>query len=64
MSIRTIAKDPADQVYFDYLADLRDSGAVNMWGASPYLAKKFRIGAKEAGEIFVRWVDSFKEAKA
>lgn len=64
MSIRTTAKNPDDQKYFDYLVELRDSNATNMWGASPYLAKKFRIGAKEAGEIFVRWVDSFKEAKA
>ena len=27
--------------YFDYLDHLRDSGATNMFGAVPYLQKKF-----------------------
>lgn len=64
MSIRTIAKDPADQVYFDYLADLRDSGAVNMFGASAFVHQDFAVTQKESREIVGRWVDSFKEAKA
>ena len=44
----------------EYLEQLRDSGVTNMWGASPYLAKRFKIDEKEAGEILIEWIKSFK----
>jgi hypothetical protein len=44
-----------------YLEELRDSGVTNMWGASPYLAQRFDISEKEAGEILVEWIKSFNE---
>ena len=64
MSIRTTAKNPDDQKYFDYLVELRDSNRVNMLGAAPFVAKKFRIPEKEAGEILIRWMNSFSEVTA
>jgi len=42
-----------------YLKDLRDSGKVNMWGASPYLARHFGMSEKVAGDILVEWIESF-----
>lgn len=64
MSIRTTAENPNDQKYFDYLVELRDSCRVNMWGAAPFVARKFRIPEKEASQILVLWIDSFSEVKA
>ena len=29
------------QIYFDYLEGLRQSGETNMYGATPYLQRKF-----------------------
>jgi hypothetical protein len=45
--------------YFDYLVELRDSGVTNMWGAPPYLVRKFGITNKEADTIFLAWVKTF-----
>jgi hypothetical protein len=46
--------------HHEYLIALRDSGIVNMWGASPYLAEYFGLGRKEANTILVEWIESFK----
>lgn len=45
---------------FAYLVDLRDSGVTNMWAASPYIARKFRVSDKQAGELLVEWIKSFR----
>jgi hypothetical protein len=47
--------------YFDYLVELRDSGATNMWGAAPYIQREFGISRTEASEILVAWIDSFSK---
>ncbi len=44
----------------DYLIALRDSGATNMWGATPYLEAYFGITRKEANAILVEWIKSFE----
>lgn len=41
---------------FLFLNRLRESGATNMWGASPYLAKAFDINQRQAGQILVEWM--------
>lgn len=46
--------------YFDYLVELRDSGVTNMWGAAPYLQEHFGIPHKDAIDILVQWIESFK----
>lgn len=61
---RTAAENPDDQKYFDFLVELRDSRRVNMWGAAPFVAKKFRIPEKKASEVLVRWIDSFSRVTA
>ncbi len=50
------ADSDQEQVYFDYLEELRQSGATNMYGASPYLACEFMLEDKEAGNILVKWI--------
>lgn len=49
-----------ERLYFTYLDELRDSGATNMFGAAPYLKRKFpKLSDKEAREILVKWMESF-----
>lgn len=45
--------------YYDYLNELRDSGEINMWGASPYLQEEFDLTRQEAKSIFLAWIRSF-----
>ena len=50
--------------YFDYLNALRDSGETNMYGALPYLQRRFpELGydRNTANEILSAWMDSFRE---
>lgn len=50
--------------YFNYLDQLRESGAINMFGAVPYLQRKFPELAsdrKRAGEILQAWMASYEE---
>lgn len=48
--------------YFEYLDELRESGETNMFGAVPYLMKEFpELTEKEAKNILLAWMESFKE---
>lgn len=50
--------------YFSYLEELRESGATNMFGATPYLQEHFpelRHDSRRAHEILQAWMDSYKE---
>jgi len=42
--------------YFDYLDDLRGSGATNMFGAPKYLQDDFEMCFKEASWIVGLWM--------
>ena len=46
--------------YFEYLAELRDSGVVNMFGAAPYLQERFGLDRAEARDVLVKWMKSFE----
>jgi hypothetical protein len=47
--------------YFEYLDDLRESGETNMFGAAPYLARKFDMSLHEARPILRQWQDTFSD---
>src|SRR5690606_23952199 len=49
--------------YFEYLDDLRDSGATNMFGAAPYLAGSFDLRTGEARSILSMWMNTFDPDK-
>jgi hypothetical protein len=50
--------------HLDYLDDLRESGATNMFGARPYLMEDFpELTKAEAGEILSYWMRTFGERK-
>ena len=48
------------QTAFDYLNQLRESGAINMFGAAPDLAAAFDLSRHEARDILLKWMESFK----
>lgn len=43
-----------------YLDELRDSGVVNMFGATPYIMREFGGDNKTAKNILLEWMDSYK----
>lgn len=47
--------------HIEYLNDLRESGAVNMFGARSYLCDEFFIPKRDAGKILTFWMKHFGE---
>lgn len=48
--------------HLDYLDVLRESGVTNMFGAIPYLRKRFKkLTDEEAQEILCYWMKTFSE---
>ena len=47
--------------YFEYLDELRESGATNMYGAGAYLQEEFDLDRPEARKILVEWMETFGE---
>ena len=45
--------------YKEFLDGLRESGKVNMFGASPYLAEMFGLDKSEAQSVVAQWMESF-----
>ena len=43
-----------------FLDDLRESGLVNMFGATPYIMREFKVDKNVAREILSDWMKSFK----
>lgn len=45
---------------YKYLTRLRDSGKMNMWGASDTLMKTFGLGRDDAKDILIAWMQYCK----
>ena len=41
---------------FEYLCELRDSGAINMFGAGRYLEEVFELDRREAKKVLLEWM--------
>jgi hypothetical protein len=46
---------------FVYLDNIRETGAINMFGAAPYLQDAFGLSRYEARDILLEWMDTFSE---
>jgi len=46
--------------YYEYLDALRESGAVNMFGAGAYLQDQFGLSKYEARDILIAWMEQYK----
>jgi hypothetical protein len=44
---------------FDYLNTLRETGVVNMFGATPYVQEAFDLTKKEAQAILKEWMENY-----
>lgn len=51
----------SEKEMFDYLNGLRESGAVNMFGARPYLAEQFELSKSESSYVLQKWMKNFNE---
>ena len=43
-------------IMFNYLTRLRDSGKMNMWGASDTIMKTFGLKRDDAKDILIDWM--------
>lgn len=52
--------------YFEYLDDLRESGATNMYGAASYLEDEatFGLGRQKATKVVVAWMRTFSRDRS
>lgn len=58
--MRTAAVQQPDEIYFAFLDALRESGAVNMFGAAPVLQEEYpELTARQARDVWIRWAQSF-----
>lgn len=53
--------ESATDEVLEYLDDLRDSGATNMFEASPYLEASFGYDRTEARAALLYWMHTFEE---
>ena len=51
--------EPTEEEMFEYLDELKDRGAVNMVGASPYLIVEFHLNKGEARKVLADWMRTF-----
>jgi hypothetical protein len=47
--------------HLEYLDDLRESGATNMFGAAPWLKREFSLSPAEARAVLSYWIHTFSE---
>lgn len=45
---------------FSYLDRLKDSGVINMLGASPYIQEEFILDKETSRDLLVSWIKNFK----
>tara|TARA_R100001594_G_scaffold22675_2_gene43965 strand:- start:522 stop:692 length:171 start_codon:yes stop_codon:yes gene_type:complete len=45
-----------NEIYFNYLDNLRDSGETNMFGSPAYLVDEFGLHKREAMDIVSQWM--------
>ena len=50
--------------HLEFLDNLRDSSATNMFGAGPYLEEAFNISGREATYILQQWMETYGERHA
>jgi hypothetical protein len=49
------------QMYFEYLDDLRESGVTNMWGAGAYLEDAFSLSRNDARDVLLNWMNTYNQ---
>lgn len=44
-----------------FLDNLRESGAINMFGAAPYVSDTFGVSKYEARDLVINWMETFDQ---
>jgi len=52
---------PSEKEVMEYLNRLRESGATNMFGATPYVIEEFGLDKSEARRILSLWMRNFND---
>ena len=47
--------------HLEFLDNLRESGATNMWAATSYLLDRFPLSDSQAKQVLFYWMRSFNE---
>lgn len=47
------------EMVFEFLDNLRESGAINMFGAGPYVQDTFGLDRREARDLVLEWMETF-----
>ena len=50
-----------EQEVLEFLNMLRDSGATNMFGATPYIKDEFDLDSKESKSLLMLWMANFND---
>lgn len=50
-----------NEVYFNFLDALRESGQTNMFGAASYLMDEFGLEKTEAREVLFDWMETYSQ---
>jgi hypothetical protein len=48
-------------LYFEYLDELRESGETNMFGAGAYLEDAFDLPRREARDVLMEWMKTYTQ---
>ena len=59
MSTEIVIDEHDQKLWSVILDDLRDSGAINMFGAPSWLENNFAVPRKEAKLIFNNWTETY-----
>jgi len=59
MEVRTTTSIEKDTL--EFLNILRESGAVNMYGATDYIIEEFDVSRKEAVQMLSLWMKNFNK---
>lgn len=47
------------EMVFEFLDTLREGGAINMFGAGPYVQDAFGLDRREARDLVLEWMETF-----
>ena len=47
------------ETVFEFLDALREGGAINMFGAGPYVQDAFGLDRREAMDLVLEWMETF-----
>ncbi len=57
-----VKPDVVEKKHLRFLDKLRDSGVTNMFGAAPYLERKFRsLSQAQARDILLYWMHTYSD---